>query len=293
MLNIQILLKRYIGWFFLTLTIMLQFSLAYAQDTSKQATDVNDNKKIIVAIIDDKPIFRNEYLSFLATLPQEVQAQANTEEAYKQLLTHLVQMRVLSNKARELGIDADPQVVSLVRAYEERTLVDIYLRAQVGAQLNEKAIRKIYNEMIKQQSSQEEMQASHILVDTLEQATELVDQLNKGSDFADLARQHSKGPSGANGGDLGYFSTGQMVPAFEESAFKLSEGEYTKNPVKTQFGWHIILAGNKRLQTLPSFEQARVQIEEQESNRLADDVVQKHLSTVKIEMFDIEGKSSN
>ena len=95
----------------------------------------------------------------------------------------------------------------------------------------------------------EEVHARHILVKTEAEAKSIIDQLNKGADFAALAKKYSTDPAAASGGDLGYFSRDDMVPAFSAAAFALKPGQYTKTPVKTQFGWHVIKVVDRRVET--------------------------------------------
>ena len=104
------------------------------------------------------------------------------------------------------------------------------------------------------------MTASHILVETEEEAKAIIDQLKDGADFAELAREKSTGPSGPSGGSLGSFGRGQMVPAFEAAAFGMPVGSFSDNPVQTQFGWHVIQVSDKGIQEAPALDQMRDQI---------------------------------
>ena len=104
------------------------------------------------------------------------------------------------------------------------------------------------------------MHARHILVKTKEEAEAIIKELDAGADFAKLAKEKSTGPVRPEGGDLGFFSPGQMVPAFEKAAFALKAGKYTKEPVKTQFGWHVIKVEEKRNAPPPEFDQVKDQV---------------------------------
>ncbi|MEE8272566.1 MAG: peptidylprolyl isomerase, partial [Alphaproteobacteria bacterium] len=112
--------------------------------------------------------------------------------------------------------------------------------------------------------------ARHILVGTEDEAKDLIDQLNEGAVFADLAAEFSVGPSGPRGGDLGFFNQGQMVEPFAVAAFALQPGEVYATPVETQFGWHVIKVEERRMTEQPSLEDLRSQLE----SGLADDVIQ-------------------
>ena len=104
-----------------------------------------------------------------------------------------------------------------------------------------------------------QVRARHILVDTKEEAEKIIEELKGGADFAELAKQ-SKDPSGQNGGDLGFFGAGQMVPEFEKAAFALEPGQFTQEPVKSQFGWHVIKVEEKRMSEPPSFAEVEAQL---------------------------------
>ena len=124
--------------------------------------------------------------------------------------------------------------------------------------ITEDELHKLYDEQVPKGS---EYKARHILVDNEDQAKELIVELDKGADFSELAKEHSTGPSGKNGGELGWFSPKQMVAPFSEAVAKLEKGTYTKEPVKTQFGWHVIMLDDVRESTPPSFEQVQPQLQ--------------------------------
>ena len=111
-----------------------------------------------------------------------------------------------------------------------------------------------YNNYIADETSREEIKASHILLDTQNEAVEVIKMLNNGDNFAELAKNKSTGPSGPSGGDLGWFKRGQMVPPFENAAFSLGKNEISQKPIRTQFGWHVIKVFEKRIPQAPSYE---------------------------------------
>ena len=125
---------------------------------------------------------------------------------------------------------------------------------------------------------------------TREQANEVVRQLNDGADFSDLAKKISTGPSGKQGGDLGYFTHKRMVPAFSEGAFAISVGKFTQEPVKTQFGWHVIKVEDKRIVKPKPFDQVKMQLRKKMTNDLVDSIILDLRKGVKIEIFGPDGK---
>jgi peptidyl-prolyl cis-trans isomerase C len=147
-------------------------------------------------------------------------------------------------------------------------------------------MRKVYEEAVKQMGEEQEVRARHILVPTENEAKAVLAELNKGTDFAELAKQRSKDPAAAaQGGDLGYFTKEQMVPEFAEVAFKLEKGKLS-DPVKSQFGWHIIQVQDKRSKTPPEFEQVKDQVETYVVRRAQAEFVTKLREGAKIERLD-------
>lgn len=127
-----------------------------------------------------------------------------------------------------------------------------------------------YNSQIKM-SPPTEYKARHILVETQSEAIELIEELDGGADFAELARTKSTGPSGANGGDLGWFGPNQMVAPFSEAVAALENGSYSKSPVQTQFGWHVILRENSRESTPPTLDSVKDVVKQRiEQQKLQD-----------------------
>ena len=140
-----------------------------------------------------------------------------------------------------------------------------------------------------EQTGREEAHALHILLDTEDQAKAVIAELDKGGDFAALAKQHSTDPGGAEGGDLGWFSAEQMVPEFSQAAFALAPGTYSKEPVKSQFGWHVILLADKRTSEAPPFEQLRDQLASEMTRELINEKLKALRSGVEVERFGPDG----
>jgi len=174
------------------------------------------------------------------------------------LLEQLVQQEVLASIAEEditrrmeLGLDNER------RAFLAAALLD-----DIGmADLPEEEVQAEYDAQYGSVGAVMEYNAAHILVETEEEAQALIEELAEGADFAELAEERSTGPSGPNGGDLGWFSAGMMVPSFEEAVFALEVGEVSA-PVETQFGWHVIVLNDTRDQEPPGLEQVRAELED-------------------------------
>jgi peptidyl-prolyl cis-trans isomerase C len=151
--------------------------------------------------------------------------------------------------------------------------------------LSDAAEHQVYDEAIKQVKTEEEVHARHILVPTEDEAKAILVQLKGGADFATLAKEKSKDPGAAEGGDLGYFTKDQMVPEFADVAFKLDKGQLS-DPVKTQFGWHIIKVEDKRTKPTPTFDQVKPQIENYVAHRAQAQLVENLRKSATIERLD-------
>jgi peptidyl-prolyl cis-trans isomerase C len=153
-----------------------------------------------------------------------------------------------------------------MRVAAQKVLADYWLRAEIAKSVTREAIDKAYDAYVSDTASREEVKASHILVADEQTAINAIQKLEEGADFAELAREISTGPSGPNGGDLGYFGRGAMVPVFEQAAFALGVGSFTSAPVQSQFGWHVIKLHDKRIAEAPSIEEMSPQLELNISN---------------------------
>lgn len=201
------------------------------------------------------------------------------------LINYLADVVVLSQAAEKQGLADKPDVKRRVAFDRNRLLMEALLQDTGRAALSEDAERQVYNDAVKQMGNEEEVHARHILVPTEEEAKAIVAQLKAGADFATLAKEKSKDPGGADGGDLGYFTKEQMVPEFAAVAFKLDKGQIS-DPVKTQFGWHIIKVEDKRIKPTPTFEQVKGQIDNYVAHRAQAALVEKVRAGAKIEHLD-------
>lgn len=205
-------------------------------------------------------------------------------EAKKDYLTTYVADMILVSKAAEakkLG-DTDDFKKKLALA-RTKLLMEALLQSEAKTAVTDEAMKKVYAEAIKDIGNEQEVSARHILVESEDEAKTVAADLKKGGDFAAIAKEKSKDPgSKDSGGDLGFFSKDQMVPEFAEAAFKLDKGQ-TSEPVKSQFGWHVIRVDDKRAKKPPSFEQVKDQIENFVQRRAQAELIQKLRADAKIE----------
>lgn len=201
------------------------------------------------------------------------------------IVTYLADMLVVAQAAEAKKVQETPDFKRRAAYYRNKILMDAMLQSEAKGAASDEAMHKLYDEAIKQIGDEQEVHARHILVESEDEAKAVLAELKKGADFAELAKKKSKDPGAAEGGDLGYFGKDQMVPEFAEAAFKLEKGQLSE-PVKTQFGWHIIRLEDKRNRKPPSFEQVKDQLETYLTRRAQAQMVSKLREGAKIERLD-------
>lgn len=178
----------------------------------------------------------------------------------KILLDILVDMKLLAKAAEDEGLDKDPDFQRQLDFLKVRALRGAYVSQKIDGAITDEQLQAAYDKQYADYKGPEEIHARHILVKTEDEAKDIIKQLDDGADFEELAKEKSTGPSAKTGGDLGYFTSGQMVKPFEDAAFALDKGAYTEKPVKTQFGWHVIKVEDKRHKEKPTLEEVSDQL---------------------------------
>jgi peptidyl-prolyl cis-trans isomerase C len=234
--------------------------------------------------------------SDLAVAEQEAgQLPPMSPDAKQDYLVQFMADMILVSKAAEAKKMGDGAEFKRKVAFVRNKLLMEQLLQSVGKEaLTDEAMHKVYDEAVKQMAPEQEVHARHILIraaagdekaskEAEDKIKAIIVRLNKGEDFVKLASETTEDPSGkANGGDLGYFSKEQMVPEFSETAFKLEKGQISE-PVKTQFGWHVIKTEDKRVKPVPKFEEVKPQIENYVTRKAQAELVQKLRAEAKIE----------
>src|SRR3954464_14281354 len=212
-------------------------------------------------------------------------AQMDPASRKDNVLSFLIDMKIVSKEAEDKKIaDRDDFKTRLAFA-RDRLLMDNLLATEGKAATTDENMKRVYEDAARQISGEQEVHARHILVETEDQAKKIEDQLKKGADFAELAKKESKDPGASDGGDLGFFTKDQMVPEFSNAAFALEPGKIS-DPVKTQFGWHVIKVEEKRTRKAPDFEQVKPQIETYVVRKAQADYVAKLRTAAKVERMD-------
>ncbi len=211
--------------------------------------------------------------------------QMGPDQKREYLITYLSDVVILAQAADKQKIADRDDVKHRIEFERSKVLMETLLQDTGKAALNDEATHKVYDEAVKQMPPEQQVHARHILVQTEDEAKEIEAELKKGADFATLAKEKSKDPGAADGGDLGYFTKDQMVPEFSEAAFKLDKGQIS-DPVHTQFGWHIIKVEDKRTKPTPTFDEVRGQIENYVAHKAQAELVANLRKSATIERLD-------
>jgi peptidyl-prolyl cis-trans isomerase C len=214
-------------------------------------------------------------------------AQQLPDEARReQLIAYVADVILASKAAEDRKVNERKEFKSRIAFIRNKLLMEIVLIEEGKAAVTDQAMHKVYDDAVKQMSGEQEVRARHILVATEVEAKAVIAEIRKGTDFAELAKLKSKDPgAAAEGGDLGYFTREQMVPEFAEAAFKLEKGQVSE-PVKTQFGWHIIKVENKRTKPAPEYEKVKEQVQTFVMRRAQGEFIAKLRAAAKIERVD-------
>ena len=250
------------------LSATLLSSPAFAADTKVVATYTGGDVTVEQVMEQFKPVLamqpENKDKSF-SELDKNVQ---------ELLVKGYINAKLLEKEADKLKIRDSQEFKNKIKGIETQMIQQEILERQIKDKITDKMVDDEYKALTTTLKGQEEVKTSHILVDTEEKAKEIKKKLNKGSNFADLVKEFSKDEgSKANGGEIGYVLKGQLVPEYEEKAFALKKNEVS-DPVKTQFGWHIIKMLDKRAVQIPTKEQADQSIR----NKLSKDIVEKYFT---------------
>jgi peptidyl-prolyl cis-trans isomerase C len=243
----------------------------------------------VVARVNGHEFNREDVNKEMAALPPQLQSMP-LENIYPQLLERMIDSKLVADEGKVEKFDQTEEYKDRVKRTNERILTDITLRTKVKPQVTDSALKARYDNLVSKAKNEEELKARHILVKTEAEAKAIIEQLGKGGDFAKLATEKStdKG-SATNGGDLGYFTKASMVPAFADAAFAMKNGEVSKTPVKTDFGYHVIKVEDRRKVTPVPFDKVKPQIEAKVSDEIANQYVDGLKKKAKIERFNLDG----
>lgn len=221
----------------------LVFNIIFILSTAKLlAKDLN---KIVAAKVNNHIISAQDVLNAVNTLPENVKTKP-LSEIYPRIINELINKHLITKRAYNEKLDLDQNVLNLIQKNKDSILAKYWLNNYIKNETSEENIKNFYNEYVKSFKEYTEVNASHILVKTKNEAVSIINKLKSKSQFSELAKTFSIGPSGKNGGNLGWFGPGQMVKEFEKAAFLIEKGNISQKPIKTKFGFHVIKVNDIR-----------------------------------------------
>ncbi len=268
---------------FAALALLLPIASGCSQESTSSTPAASASDQVI-ARVNGVDIRQSDIALAEEDLGAEMQ-QVPPDQKRDHLVTYLADIIMASQAAEQKKLGESDEFKRRLAMLRNKVLMGLALQAEVKSALTDEAFRKVYDEAVKSMTPQEEVRARHILVENEEEAKAIAEQIKGGADFATLAKEKSKDPGAAEGGDLGYFTKDQMVPEFADVAFKMYPGQVS-NPVKSQFGWHIIKLEDKRQRAVPEFDKVKDQIETFLTRKAQTDYVAKLRQNAKIERLD-------
>jgi peptidyl-prolyl cis-trans isomerase C len=244
----------------------------------------------VVAKVNGSEIHLSDVQDAVAQLPEEYRNMP-PQMLFPMLLDQMIDRKAVVMLARKEGLQNDPKVQKQIAHAEDATLQNALFSRDIGPQVAEAKIKERYDATVGNKAGEEEVHARHILVANEADAKSIIEELKKGGDFAALAKAHSTDPGAAQGGDLGFFKKGDMLPEFSAAAFALKPGEITQTPVHTQYGWHVIKLEERRTAPPPTFEQAHDQIRQEMIQEGVKKVVAEARAGLAIEKFNADGSA--
>ena len=241
-----------------SLTACDQLSSVNGEGKAPEATAKPADDSEVLATVNGVPITANTLALYQQARQSRAPGNAGGQDRAV-ILEEIISLELASQDGEKKGIDKNPEVLAQMAQQHRALVASAAFQHQMKQHpITEEELKSIYDEKIQ---ASNEYKARHILVESKENAEALITELDNGADFAELAKKNSTGPSGKSGGDLGWFSPKSMVKPFSDAVVGMEKGQYTHEPVQTQFGWHIILLEDSRESTPPAFEQVKPQLE--------------------------------
>ena len=243
----------------------------------------------VVAKVDGKEITRVDVFRYIKMMPANVQ-QLPPQAVYPLALEQVINTRLVQNKAESTNLETDPEVQMQLAMAKQQIVRSIFVQREVDKEISESDLKKKYDDAVGKAPAQEEIKASHILVEDAAKAKEIIAKLEAGEDFAKLAAEFSNDPGNkGKGGDLGWFTKVDMVPDFANAVFEMKKGEISKTPIETQFGFHVAKVEDRRNKPKPTFEELKPQIQVEVRREKLEAMLENWKSAAKIEKFDVNG----
>jgi peptidyl-prolyl cis-trans isomerase C len=274
---------------YLAASFAISFAVA-ALTLSAAAQAQEPGKNPVVALVDGAEIRLSDVELVRGQLPPQAQKYPMVT-LFNLIIGNMVNTRLIAAEAKRTGLNYNADVKRRLVSIQAQVLEQEFMKRKLEGAVTDAALKARYQLFLKENAPGEEVHARHILVKTEAAAKAIIKQLQSGAKFEKLAREKSTGPTGKNGGDLGYFTFDRMLPPFAKAAFQLRPGSITQRPVKTRFGWHIIKSEDRRATKPPSFAATKAQMGEEVRKSLSDEIIEGLKKNAKIEIFGPQGRS--
>lgn len=208
---------------------------------------------------------------------------------FPQLLDEMVHEKVLFHSAKAAGVDESEEVKLQMEDIRKQVVIDVFLDQKAKEALTDEALQAAYEDFLAQNPPQEEVSAQHILVESEEEALDLLQKLNDGADFVSLVAEHSQDTASGPEGDLGYFTAEVMVESFSQAAFALEAGQISE-PVQSQYGWHIIKVNDRREQVVPAFEEIKDNLRQELLSSQINKIIDAETEAADVQRFEYQGE---
>jgi peptidyl-prolyl cis-trans isomerase C len=242
----------------------------------------------VVASVDGYPIHLDDLGQAMQTLPEHLRGMP-FETLYPVLVDRLVDHQSLVIMAKRAGLEESPHVQREIRRATERILEATYLERETKGKASDEVIRDTYQRGYANRPAVDEVRARHILLGSEAEARKVIADLRDGADFVTLARTLSKDPTGANGGDLGFFRRDQVWPAFGDLAFALLPGQIGNNPIRNEFGWHVVRVEERRQVAAPSLSELEPMLRRELLTQAVREAIERARGQVIIRRFNLDG----
>jgi peptidyl-prolyl cis-trans isomerase C len=255
------------------------------------AASAEDAKNPVIATINGVDVTQSDLALAEGNIDPQL-AQLPAEQKRLAALTAIVDSKVIAAKAKSEKLDETPDFQLRLQFILDRELHNTYFKKHIVDVVTDADVKARYDAEIAKMPKEEEVHARHILVKTEDEAKAVIKALDEGKDFAELAKEKSTDPNKSDGGDLGFFRKGQMVPEFETAAFAMEKGSYSKTPIKTQFGFHVIKVEDRRAAPAPEFDKVKDQVKQVIMRDKYMELLKSSKAEAKIEILDPALKKS-
>lgn len=259
-----------------------------AVDPAAETDPIQGVTDPVIGSVDGHLIYLSDLGRASATLPENLRG-LPFDALYPVLLDRMIDHQSLVMMARRRGLEENPQVKREIKAATERILEAAWLGIEASPKVTEQAIQARYNRQFANRPATEEVRARHILVGTEQEANKVIADLQKGADFATVARLVSKDPDGQKGGDLGFFRREQVWPSFADLAFSLQPGQVGGRAIRNEFGWHVVKVEERRLVAPPGFSEIKEALRQELIGQAVQQAVDQARAQMVIRRFNLDG----